>query len=262
MQKEIIAVGHSDREFAGRLTDYINYHNLLPYPVAAFSEKGRLTRYENNAPVKIKIVEQGWEERERKKNLGQRVFLFCDTKEEEGEMYVYRFRAADMSAKRIAEIAGMRITVKTPVSGHTKLIGVYSPVGRCLKTSFSLTLGQLLSNRYRVLYLNFENYSGFGRVFGMSKPADMGDLLYYFTNLADGMYDRMEEMTVSVNGLDMIPPALSYLDIESVTEEEWEDFFDALIKKGYYDYIILDLSEYIKGLYQILRRRKFLYDHT
>ena len=259
MQKEIIAIGHSDKEFAGRLTDYINSHNLLPYPVAAFSEKGRLTRYENNAPVKIKIVEQGWEEREKKKNLGQNVFLFCDTKEEEGEMYVYRFRAADLSAKRIAEIAGMRVTVRTPVSGKTKLIGIYSPIGRCLKTSFSLTLGQMLSNRNRVLYLNFENYSAFGKVMGMTKPADMGDLLYYFLNLADGVYDKMDEIMVSVNGLDVIPPALSYLDIESITEEEWENFFDALIRKGYYDYIILDLSEYIKGLYRILRRCSYIY---
>ena len=109
------------------------------------------------------------------------------------------------------------------------------------------------------LYLNFENYSGFGKVMGLTKPADMGDLLYYFLNLADGMHEKMNEMTVSVNGLDMIPPALSYLDIESVTEDEWEAFFDALVRKGYYDYIILDLSEYIKGLYKILRRCTCIY---
>ena len=41
------------------------------------------------------------------------------------------------------------------------IIGVFSPLGRCLKTSFALALGQILAKERAVLYLNLESYSGF-----------------------------------------------------------------------------------------------------
>ena len=56
MLKEVIAVGHPEAEYAGRLADYINEHNLLPLKAMAFSERGRLTRYENKNPLRIKLI--------------------------------------------------------------------------------------------------------------------------------------------------------------------------------------------------------------
>ncbi|MDQ9824849.1 hypothetical protein RFZ44_16190, partial [Acinetobacter sp. 163] len=48
----------------------------------------------------------------------------------------------------------------------TEILGVYSPVGRCLKTSFALALGQILARERAVLYLNLEEYSGFEELIG------------------------------------------------------------------------------------------------
>ena len=41
----------------------------------------------------------------------------------------------------------------------TEFLGVYSPLGRCLQTSFAWTLAQILSEERAVLYLNMEEYS-------------------------------------------------------------------------------------------------------
>ena len=43
-------------------------------------------------------------------------------------------------------------------AGLAKVLGVYSPVGRCLKTSFALTMGKLLAQEERVLYPNLEEF--------------------------------------------------------------------------------------------------------
>ena len=48
----------------------------------------------------------------------------------------------------------------------TEIIGIFSPLGRCLKTSFALTLGQILAKERAVLYLNMEEYSGFEELMG------------------------------------------------------------------------------------------------
>ena len=52
-------------------------------------------------------------------------------------------------------IAREGILGRSVVNGkELKLIGVYSPVGKCLQTSFAFVLGQLLSKKHKVLYLN------------------------------------------------------------------------------------------------------------
>lgn len=262
MYKEIVAVCHTEEDYVSRLADYINDHALLPCPVAAFSDKGKLTRYANHNPVRHRVIPAEWARNMTKEELKSGVSLFCDEEEMEADMYVYRFRSADLTAERICRLADFQLPVARVRGGRTKMIGIYSPVGRCLKTSFSLTLGQMLAQKHRVLYLNFENYSGFGRMMGMNKSVDMSDLLYYFLNLRDEFHKRMDGMAVSLNGLDVIPPALSFLDLESIGEEEWDRFFDILTEKGNYDYIVLDLSDYIKGLYRILLRCTFVYTFT
>lgn len=41
------------------------------------------------------------------------------------------------------------------------VMGVYSPVGRCGKTSFALALAHMLGKSQAVLFISLEEYSGF-----------------------------------------------------------------------------------------------------
>lgn len=61
----------------------------------------------------------------------------------------------------------------------TKFIGIYSPVHRCLQSSFALTLGQLLSEKHPTLYLNFEHYIGISELLPERQSRDLADLLYF-----------------------------------------------------------------------------------
>ena len=254
----MIAICHEEKEFAERLADYLNEHALLPLSAIAFSEKGKFTRFANKHPHMKKVLPEEWGTRMTKEEK-KGVMFFCEEKEKEEEgMYVYRFRSADGLAERIRELAGLKMSDRR-TEGKTRYIGIYSPVGRCLKTTFSLTLGQMLAKKHRVLYLNFENYSGFDRMLGLEKPSDMSDLLLYFLNRREDLRRKMQEMTVILNGLEMIPPALSYLDLESISGEDWERFFDLITDIGCYDYVLLDMSDYIKGVYEILLRCAYIY---
>lgn len=262
MMKEVIVIAHPEEDYARRFADYANEHNLFPLKAAAFSDKGKLKRFEKSNPVCVKIIPKEWSsgENESSGEKGRPKCLYFSEEETEEKMYVYRYQAADFMADKICEAAGIKKLQRKTITGEkTKLIGIYSPVGRCLKTSFSMTLGQMLSSRYKVLYLNFENYSGLGNVMGYSKPVDMADILYYFLNLNEEFGEKMEEVMVKVGGMDMVPPAMSFLDIESISEEEWDSFFDAITERGNYDYIILDLSDYVKGLYRILQKCSLIY---
>ena len=61
-----------------------------------------------------------------------------------------------------------------------RILGIYSPIGRCLKTSLALTLGQQLARDGKVLYLGLDAFAGFSRLIGNSCKNDLSDVLYFF----------------------------------------------------------------------------------
>ena len=51
-------------------------------------------------------------------------------------------------------------TLMTVTGRRSRMIGVYSPIGRCGKSSFAFTLGQVLAREEKVLYITLEEFSG------------------------------------------------------------------------------------------------------
>ena len=125
------------------------------------------------------------------------------------------------------------------------MIGIYSPVGRCLKTSFAFVLGQLLSKKHKVLYLNLESYSGLGKLLEKNFTRDLGELIYYLQNSKESFGCRMGGMIEQAAGLDILPPFASYLDLISVSGQEWIHLLQEIERNSTYEYIILDLSDNI-----------------
>ena len=174
-----------------------------------------------------------------------------------GELWIDKYQSVEAVVRKVLELTA-RTGILPPASrlgeqGRMKLIGVYSPVGRCLQTTFSFTLGQLLARKHKVLYLNFECFSGFGKMLRQEFQADLSDLIYFLHN-RDGRFPyRLEGMTQKLNGLDYIPPAFSCLDLQRVEKEEWLELLEEVSQSGLYEYVILDLSEVINGLFDILK---------
>ena len=103
-----------------------------------------------------------------------------------------------------------------------EIVGVFSPLGRCLKTSFSLALGQILARERAVLYLNLEEYSGFEELLGKSFSTNLSDLFYYVRQGNENLIHRMNGMIQTINNLDFIPPVRMPSDIRTVCWEDWE----------------------------------------
>ena len=116
-----------------------------------------------------------------------------------------------------------------------RIIGIYSPVGRTQKTSFALTMGQILAKERAVLYLNMESYSGFERLLECSYDRGMSDILYYA---------RQENQGIIY--------AASPMDIQTAKYEEWKWLFQEIEKNSSYEVLILDLGDGVADLYQIL----------
>ena len=155
-----------------------------------------------------------------------------------------------------SEVAG---PVMKSSEKQTKVIGIFSPVCREIQTSFSLLMGQFLAKKQRVLYLNLEPFSGLSELDGNTGGHDLTDLVYYLEGGRDRLVYKLESMVGNVNGLDYIAPAFSFIDLGQVRAESWQLLLKTLRELGSYDWIILDLSELVQGLLDVLRSCDMIY---
>lgn len=135
--------------------------------------------------------------------------------------------------------------------GRARIIGMYSPVKRCLQTTFALTYGQLLARKHPTLYLSFEYFAGRqewaeGVEDGLSK-------LLYFLPQDKNFVAHMKSLTRTVGGLDYITPMENGENLLYVSTQEWLRLIQTIADSGEYEYIILDLSEHLQGMFEVLR---------
>ena len=143
-----------------------------------------------------------------------------------------------------------------------QIIGIYTPVGRCLQTTFSLTLGQMLARQFKTLYLNFEIYSGFSKMLSREFNSDISDLMYYFNCAREKLVCRLESMVETIGGLDFIPPAQMIQNLNGIRGSQWLDMFHEIEKTSEYEYLILDLTDGIMDLWDVLRGCDHIYTIT
>ncbi len=223
-----------------------------------FTERGAWEQFAGQNEATVLLVSQPLYERYGGEwEAGRRIILSEGRDGPPGEQWIDKYQSVEAVVRKVLELASdaglLPPAARAGGREGMKLIGVYSPVGRCLQTTFSFTLGQLLARKHRVLYLNFECFSGFGKMLRKEFQADLSDLIYFLHN-RDGRFPyRLESMTQKLNGLDYIPPAFSCLDLQRVEKEEWLALLDELGQSGLYEYVILDLSEVINGLFDILK---------
>lgn len=143
--------------------------------------------------------------------------------------------------------------------GKACVYGFYTPVGRSLQTTLALTMGQLLAADKRVLYLNFECCAGLTEMLGkQADNTEFASLLYYLQESKEQFLGRLYQAAECINGMDFILPASCGYDLYGIAREEWRRLLD-LLDDGQYDVILLDLSDGVQGLFDVLRRCTRIY---
>ena len=133
-----------------------------------------------------------------------------------------------------------------------KLIGMYSPVKRCLQSTFALTYSQLMAEKHRTLYISFEHYSGM-QEWQEYKRQDLSALLYVQQNKKESFSLQMQTLIGKMGNLDFVMPMINGENMLLVTFEEWRDLLQSIMNCGIYECVVLDLCESMRGLFEILR---------
>ena len=263
MKRKILAVCDSEEEYTSRMQEFLCTREELPFEIHAFTDTEKLEVSSKKEEIEILLIsESDYSEKIREFPI-ENIYLLNESGQTEYENVeqISKYQPSEKILGQVLDFYSKRkelprkIKAKFPVN----VIGVYSPVGRCLQTSFSLAMGQILAKKHKVLYLNFESFSGLGQILQHDMEMDLTDLLYYYTNTRERFRYRLENSLQTLNGLYFVPPAVSFLDLQSITAQTWLELLMAIEEEGMFEYIILDLSDCIQGLLELLRRCNLVY---
>lgn len=255
----VIAVLDEDERYAGGVSALLADAYGRRAEVVTFTDMNYLEHFCEKTEIQLLVTTQDmYCMSMHELNIGQIAVLADDmrflTEENElsGKVFaVDRYQPAETIRNEILE--HMNTSPTGMVSGKRwKAVGVYTPIHRNLQTNFSLTLGQLLAEKGKTLYMNFENYSGFSGWMSKEFRMDVVDMFYFLDCDKDKLAGRIPLAAQSIGKLDILPPAPSYFDTYDRTGEKWLELFRAIEAATDYEYLILDLSDSMQGLLQVM----------
>lgn len=259
MAQKILAVCDKEEKYLYRLVECLENRELLPFSICAFTNERALRKFSSKTEIELLLIAEGSYVEEIKQLPITHILILNESGNEAGEgiKNINKYQSAEGIFREIMEnyMGNAQEAPRRLQSGsQMKIIGNYTPVRRCLQTTFALTMGQILAKEHKVLYMNFESYSGLSYLLNREFSLDITDVLYYFNCEREKLAYRLAGMVQSINGMDFIPPAVSYQDLCGVTGEQWLHLFREVEASTSYEYLILDLSEQMNGLFNILRQ--------
>lgn len=254
--------GDDDPCYADKFAEFINRRPQCPFAAVAFTCTEHLLTYARQQQIALLLVGCGISQEVLADiPAAQTVRLVKDRYGQSSDcLTVYQYQSAD-SVLREVMMCCPDMTKECPVDmggAGSSLIGVYSPVNRCGKTIFCLTLGRILAKRERVLYISLEENSGFSRLLGRKHKTCLSDFIYYFRQRTQSGFDP-GAFVYSLEELDYVPPVAYGEDLAQLDTPELEQILRFLGQQGGYDTVIVDFAQFGKGVEQVFSLCSRLY---
>ncbi len=270
-----MAIYDYEQRYAMQMAEFFNQERCICFEAVGFNDRDTLKEYCREHSVRsIVVAKELWEEINEfiyEKEPDCVCILLTQTKEVEIDNQdtqtkeiinsIYKYQSMDQIKVQVLKIleAQKLISLFEGSKGNQKVIGVYSPVGRCLKTSFSIVLGQLISQEKQTLYLNFESFSGFCRIMQKDYEYNLIDFMYLLNSNPEKLVIKLGTMVEKIGTLDYIPPARSGSDLCEISGPDWQRLIRLLCEQTAYEVIILDLTDSVRGLMDLLRTCSKIY---
>lgn len=272
MKRLRLAICDSDEIYCQRLYGYLKNNLNLSFDIFSFTDTGILQRFTEKEPVSLLVVTESMmydlTESIRKKYFRNILVLdeeaspagmLCESGalEDVTIRHISKFQQAsgivdeliDFCAESSEDFRGLSTQMKM---ADCKVLGFYTPITKCGQTTMALRVADKLARKGSVLFLSFESFSSLSQLLGTNADQDITDLIYYAEceNSKFGLY--LEKIKKTVNGVDFILPAKTAMQIKEISFDKVKELLGLLSSSVGYDYVILDLTEYPEGFFDIL----------
>ena len=190
----------------------------------------------------------------------ERVIVLLDSKEGvEERNRIYKYQNCDVVLKEILKMASSIDDINVYINRSTtmKVIAVYTPNDSRIATSIALDIGKLLSGRASTLFISLDGMSVIPDITGIEFDMDMSDL--FCENMTEGgLSNAIIRSVRRLGNMDVLPIMHNYQDMASVTNEEWKNFIKDIERKTDYEFVVIDLTESVRNLFDILKLANYI----
>ncbi len=264
LEERVLVLYDKEEEYARLMSEFLRTHSDAPWEIHTYTKEADLLTGERQVNIAMLVIaESVYSEKLDVLGADRTVILNESGVMKWGQLpNINKYQQADNVLRRLLEIymEVARVVLPKLQSGfRTNFIGIYSPIHKSMQSSVALTMCQLLAKKHRTLYLNFEHYQGISELVPDRQSRDMADLLYFLTADKNRFRLRMQTMIQKKGNLEYVPSMKSGQNLLTVDAKEWLELLQKIEELGDYEYVVLDLSESMQGLFEILRvcRRVF-----
>ncbi len=234
MKKVTIGILDIEKDYVMKLTAYLQGYGKGRWDLTAFTQTESVEEYKKRKTLDMLVCS----DREQLMQLGDKdcAKLWLSEEEREGvekreDIYVvYRFQ----SAREIGKcMEGVIRQEKKREGDSCPLIALYSPVGRCGKTSLAMKV--VKEGTYgKWLYVGMEDYSSFSIKDSQHLLTD--ELLFYWKEQREEkILELLEQMG------DVVVTGTSYFDLKRITREDMR-WFHRVVTNSAYRGVIVDMG--------------------
>lgn len=265
MKYKIFAVCDPEREYAEKFSDYVREHGNVPMDIHVFTQIMELRAFMNTQRIEILLLsEQLLSEDTREWPVGTVIVLKEQGEKKETDRFpgVYKYSSVRKILREVMDIYGQGDSIPAGeriLKPACHVIGVYSPVSRCFKTSFALALGQILAAGKPTLYITIEDFPGLDKLLHESFESNISDLIYLMRQGEGDLISKMAALVGHIAALDFIPPCTAGQELRRVSPEEWHELFREIIDHSSYEAVILDIGSGLAHLDDFLTECDVIY---
>jgi len=274
MTKLVLVIFDADASYAGSLASYLQQQMSLQIEVMCFSKSEAFREFyfahksgallllaSESALLSCRDFDEPKMASQKYPNLIPVVLSesgavpingFASIDKYQSKHSIYRELMKILSDSEILSECYMQERVVSP-AGSGRLFCFFSPQACQLQTDFALAFGELLSaQKSKSVYISTRPFdASFGGSIAHAS-ADILDLICYSQMDAGKFRLKLESALRNDDGLLLIAPAFSHLDISKLESRQWIDFFDLLFSTAGFENIILDASEVLRDLHELM----------
>ena len=262
--KKMMAVYDADTRYAERLSDYVNRKEKGVFTAQAFTSKEKLAEYA--AKHEIDVLLSG--ERTDSGDIsgipsGQKIYMSEEAERQmESGKEIYKFQSGDDIIREVmavySEIPGIHPSATGSRDRSRRMIGVYSPIGRCGKTCLALAIGQILAKEEKVLFVSLDTFTGFSGLVNERWKRDLSDLIYYYKQERFHVI-RLNSIIYYLGDMAWIPPIRMPQDYLQFSVQEMADLMEQILWEGNYTTLVLDIGDYGRDVLPLLEKCQVIY---
>lgn len=266
MRERNVVILEDDKEYLGNFLSFFENYSEKTLRISGFSQRDSFLRFVNHNDIDLILTKEEFLSDIEKDVDNKKILLLTEEEGIEsinGIKTLYRYQHMKNIICYIFNLCAESVPVNKDiirVKGGEKIqiIGVYSPVKRCGKTALSMELAGSLAKDGKILLINMEEFSALRKDDGENKEYDLADLLYFYMQNSWSFELKLKAVLRSMCGFDYIPPVQHGDELRNITAEQWKGLISEIGKVSDYKIIILDLSDIISNILQLLDMCDFI----